>query len=93
MLIKAASNNLISGLFRSFCPFGIISMQYVDETLLFLESKMENVQNLKWLLSYFEQLSGMRINFHKCDLVPINVGSEKLNYFPRPLVVDLVSSQ
>jgi hypothetical protein len=27
MLIKAASNNLISGLFRSFCPFGIISMQ------------------------------------------------------------------
>jgi hypothetical protein len=43
MLIKAANNKHISGLFRSFCPSGIISMQYADDTLLFLEDKMESV--------------------------------------------------
>jgi hypothetical protein len=85
MLIKAANNKLISGMFRSFCPSGIISMQYADDTLLFLESKMENVQNLKWLLSCFEQLSGMRINFHKCDLVPINVECEEAQLFSQTL--------
>jgi hypothetical protein len=85
MLIKAANNNLIFGMFRSFCPSGIISMQYADDTLLFLESKMENIQNLKWLLSCFEQLSGMRINFHKCDLVPINVECEEAQLFSQTL--------
>jgi hypothetical protein len=29
--------------------------------------------NLKQLLSCFEQMSGMGINFHKCDIVPINM--------------------
>jgi hypothetical protein len=81
MLIKAANNNLITGLFRSFCPAGIISMQYADDTLLFVENKMESVKNLKWILSCFEQLFGMRINFHKCDLVPININPDEAQLF------------
>jgi hypothetical protein len=36
-----------------------------------------SVINLKWLLSCFEQISGMMINFHKCNLVPINVEPEE----------------
>jgi hypothetical protein len=48
-------------------------MQYADDTLLFLENDLNSARNLKWILSCFEQMSGMRINFHKCDLVPINV--------------------
>jgi hypothetical protein len=53
--------------------YGIISMQYSDDTLLFLENKISSTINLKWILSYLEQISGMWINFHKCDLVPINI--------------------
>jgi hypothetical protein len=52
-------------------------MQYVDDTLLFLKNNLENVVNLKWILSCFEQMSGMRINFHKCDLIAINVEEEE----------------
>jgi hypothetical protein len=32
-------------------------------------------------LYYFEQMSGMRINFHKCDLVPINVDDGDAHIF------------
>jgi hypothetical protein len=34
---------------------------------------MSSAINLKWIFSCFEQMAGMRINFHKYDLVPINV--------------------
>jgi hypothetical protein len=52
---------------------GIISMQYADDTLLFLENNLSSPVNLKWIMACFEHMSGMRINFHKCYLVPINV--------------------
>jgi uncharacterized membrane protein YciS (DUF1049 family) len=48
-----------------------------DDTLLFLKKDLGNVINLKWILSCFEQMSGMRINFHKCDLIAINVEEEE----------------
>ena len=36
MLIRAANNNLISGLLHCFNRTGVISLQYADDTLLFL---------------------------------------------------------
>ena len=38
-------------------------------------------RNLKWLLTCFEQMSGMRINYHKSDLLTINVEAEEANLF------------
>jgi hypothetical protein len=81
MLIKAAGQGHIKGLLRSFCPAGMIIMQYVDDTLLFLDKDLDYARNLKWLLSYFEQMSGMGINLHKCDLVPINVDNDEAQMF------------
>jgi hypothetical protein len=52
-------------------------MQYADDILIFLEKKLESAMNLKCLLACFEKMSGMRINFHKCDLVPINMEQEE----------------
>jgi hypothetical protein len=31
------------------------------------------LKNLKGVLALFEQISGMRINFHKSELIPINL--------------------
>jgi hypothetical protein len=56
-------------------------MQYADDTLLLVENKMESVKNLKWVLSYFEQLSGMRINFNKRDFIPINIDPDEAQLF------------
>jgi hypothetical protein len=88
MLIKAAQ--LIYGMFRSFCPIGIVSMQYADDTLLFHKS-LDNARNLKWLLSCFEQMSGMRINVHKCDLVLINISAEESQEYAQSLSCKLGS--
>jgi hypothetical protein len=57
----------------------VFSLQYADDTLLFIKNDVGQAQNLKWLLSIFEQLSGMRINFNKSDLVSINVPVEEVN--------------
>jgi hypothetical protein len=73
MLIKAANHGHISGLMQSMTNTGVISLQYADDTLLFLKNDLSSATNLKWLLSCFEQMSGMRINFHKCDLIAIKV--------------------
>jgi hypothetical protein len=52
-------------------------VQYADDTLLFLKNDLESTLNLQWVLSILEQMSGMRINFDKCDMVPINVLEEQ----------------
>jgi hypothetical protein len=72
VLTKAAGSRQIAGLMQELGG-GIFSMQYADDTLLFLENSLHSAINLKWILACFEHMSGMRIDFHKCDLVPINV--------------------
>jgi hypothetical protein len=47
MLIKAALHNQITRLMHSMIPTGIVSMQYADDTLLFLRNNLDNVVNLK----------------------------------------------
>jgi hypothetical protein len=81
MLSKAAFAGLIRGLLPQVVPGGVISLQYADDTILFLENDERMARNLKWFLSYFEQMSGMKINFHKSDLMTINIGHEEANAF------------
>jgi hypothetical protein len=63
MLMKAGAAGLISGLIPEICPGGVISLQYADDTLLFLENNLDKAKNFNWLLACFEQLSGMKINY------------------------------
>jgi len=60
--MRAATRNLIYGLLPQTEPGGILSLQYADDTLLFLKNSLEKAVNLKWLLVCFENLSGMKIN-------------------------------
>ena len=47
---------------------GLSILQYADDTILFMEHNLEQAKNLKLLLCAFEQLSGLKINFHKNEL-------------------------
>ena len=47
---------------------GLYILQYVDDTVLFMDHDLEKARNLKLILSAFEQLSGLKINFHKSEL-------------------------
>jgi hypothetical protein len=47
---------------------GLSILQYVDGTILFIEDDIYQAKNLKLELSTYEQLLGLKINFHKCEL-------------------------
>ena len=47
---------------------GLSILQYADDTILFMEHDLDKAVNLKLILSAFEQLSGLKINFHKSEL-------------------------
>lgn len=79
MLYKASVRKIISGVLPNVVPDGIISLQYADDTLLFLDPNIDNARNVKWLVSCFECLSGMKIKFNKSDLLTINVDEEVSN--------------
>jgi hypothetical protein len=34
---------------------------------------MKTAYNMKWILTHFEKMSGMRINYHKSKLIPMNL--------------------
>ena len=59
------------------CAGGIISLLYADDTLLFLEHNLDKARALKWMLTCFEQLSGLKINYDKSDLVTIGMEEEE----------------
>jgi len=43
-------------------------LQYADDTIIFFDHDLEQAKNLKLLLVAFEQLSGLKINFHKSEI-------------------------
>jgi hypothetical protein len=47
---------------------GLSILQYVDDTIIFLDHDLEQAKNMKLLLTAFEQLSGLKINFHKREI-------------------------
>jgi hypothetical protein len=81
MLVKGSNAGLVRGLCSNLILRGVISLQYADDTLLFLEKNREVAINFKWILTCFEQLSGMRINYHKSELIGINVDNMEMSPF------------
>jgi hypothetical protein len=60
------------GKVRSLLPHliggGISILQYMYDTILFLEQDIAKVVNMKLILCIFEQLWGLKINFHKSEI-------------------------
>jgi hypothetical protein len=83
ILVKVVTNDHITGLMGTLYPEGIISLQYADNTLLFLEHNYTTACHLKWLLVCFEKLSGTKINYHKNDLTPTNLHEEESQSYLR----------
>ena len=47
---------------------GLSILQYADDTVVFLDHNLDQARNVKLLLTAFEQMSGLKINFHKSEL-------------------------
>jgi hypothetical protein len=76
ILSKAAEKGLVKGLLEQFRPGGILALQYADDTLLLFSYDPKYSRNLKCVLMLFERVSGMKINFHKSELISMNLEEE-----------------
>ena len=77
MLKKAVAAGLIRGLGSDLVENGVVCLQYADDTILFLDANEKVVKNMKWIFTCFEQMSGMRINYHKSEIIPMNVSEQE----------------
>ena len=48
-------------------------IQYVDDTIIFLTAKDEELVALKNMLLTFQQSTGLRVNFAKSSMIPLNI--------------------
>jgi hypothetical protein len=53
-------------------------VQYADDTLLILPAEMDQVLALKEILHKFSISIGLKVNYHKSSMVPINVSGEEM---------------
>jgi hypothetical protein len=66
---------------------GLSILQYTDDTILFLEHDLEQAKNLKIILCASEQLSGLKINFHKSELFLYGEAKDYMEQYSQFLVV------
>jgi hypothetical protein len=75
---RAVRNGLIKGLLPEFREGGVVSLQYGDDTIVFSDPSEQYPRNLKCSLIWFEKLPGMRINYHKSELIPCNMSENPI---------------
>jgi hypothetical protein len=81
MIERAKVDGLIEGVVPHLVDGGLSALQYIDDTILFVERDFEKVRNLKLILSAFEQLSGLKTNFHKSELFCFGVAHDEANAY------------
>ena len=80
---KAKPNGLIPGLLGEYIEKGVNMLQYADDTIFLLPDDMESAKNLKFILCAFEQMSGLKINFHKSELFLFGEAADKSEQYKR----------
>jgi hypothetical protein len=68
MIKKAQDEGLIKGLIPNLVDGGVVMLQYADDTIFMIQDDLESARNLKFILCMFEQMSGLKVNFHKSDI-------------------------
>jgi hypothetical protein len=68
LIARAKEDGQILGLIPHLVDNGLSIFQYADNTILFMDHNFEEAKNMKLLLTVFEHLSDLKINFHKNEL-------------------------
>ncbi|KAK3199765.1 hypothetical protein Dsin_023180 [Dipteronia sinensis] len=71
MLNKAKQLDMLNVVVFGNSAVHISHLQFADDTILFLELKLEYLMNAKRILRCFELILGLKINFHKSCLVMV----------------------
>jgi len=82
LLIKRAkAGGQIRGVIPHLIDDGLSILQYADDTIIFVDHDPKQAQNLKLLLCAFEQLSGLKINFHKSKVFCYGATKEMKSFY------------
>jgi hypothetical protein len=76
MFDKARLSGQIKGLVPHLVEGGLSHLQYADDTVIFLAMEEQSILHTKFLLYCFESMSGLKVNYHKSDVIVVE-GSEE----------------
>jgi hypothetical protein len=76
LIMRAKEAGHVGSLVPHLVEGGVSVLQYADDTIIFMEHDLEKAVNMKLILCIFEQLSGLKINFHKSELFCFGKTSE-----------------
>jgi hypothetical protein len=65
---RAKNEGHIDGVVPHLVDNGLSILQYPDDTIIFMDDNIEKAKNLKLLLCAFEEISGLKINYHKSEI-------------------------
>ena len=68
LINRAKDEGQVSGVVPHLVDGSLSILQYADDTILFMDHDIEKATNMKMLICAFEQLSGLKINFHKSEI-------------------------
>jgi hypothetical protein len=77
ILDKARGAGPIAGVIPHLIPVGDSHLQYADDTIIMIQPNDLAVANLKYNLLCFESMLGLRINFHKSEVMVMGVDHEE----------------
>jgi hypothetical protein len=81
IIARASESGHLQGVVPHLIPGGVTHLQYADDTLILLEPSDVGVANLKLLLLCFENMSGLKINFAKSEVVVTGVTDQERQKF------------
>jgi hypothetical protein len=78
---RAKEDGQVGGLIPHLVEEGVSILQYADDTIVFMEHDIDKAINMKLILCLFEQLSGLKINFHKSELFCFEKAKDSQNEY------------
>ena len=60
---------------------GLSILQYADDTVIFMSHDIQKVINMKLILTTFEKLSGLKINFQKSEIFCFGKAKEHEEFY------------
>jgi hypothetical protein len=66
---RAKSEGQIKGLIPGLVDDGLSILQYADDTIFFMDNNLNQARNIKLILSAFERISGLKINFYRSEIL------------------------
>jgi hypothetical protein len=81
LINRTKADGQIRGVIPHLVDDGLSILQYADDTIIFLDHDLEQAKNLKLLLCAFEQLSGLKINFHKSEIFCYGATKEMESFY------------